>query len=178
MQHDHQTAANRTGQPRFRVILFTDIVDSTALYESLGDEVSARLVLAHNRVVRRLLARHGGEEIKFTGDGFHLAFERVEAALAFAVALQLAMQRFRRVAQPLAVRIGISAGKPIAADNDLFGSVVNLAARLCQQAERGRILVSERLRELAGSSGRFGAQCQTRLKGFDRPVTCYPLVWG
>lgn len=90
----------------------------------------------------------------------------------------VAMRRFKWLGRPVAVCIGISAGQPIAAENALFGSLVNLAARLCQRTERGRILVSERLKGLAGSRGRSGNPLQARLRGSSSRFSLKHLASG
>ncbi|MEH6470247.1 MAG: adenylate/guanylate cyclase domain-containing protein [Halopseudomonas sp.] len=168
------------GATSFRVIMFTDLADSTALTEQLGDQESARLIVHHNHLVRSLIARFQGQEIKFTGDGFHISFDSVSDSIACAITLQQSFAEHNRQQpqRPLRLKVGLSAGCPVAVDNDLFGSVVNLAARLCQRAGCGRILASARLKELcSGWTGQFIEQPEIVLKGFAQPVTAYGVVW-
>ena len=74
------------------------------------------------------------------------------------------------------VRIGINAGEPIAEDDDLFGTAVQLAARITDRAEPGQVLVSNVVRELcAGKLFDFTAQGDATLKGFDEPVALYEV---
>jgi len=81
-------------------------------------------------------------------------------------------------AEPFAVRIGLNAGEPVAEDDDLFGSAVQLAARICAQADAGDILVSNVVRELAVGKGfDFSDRGTTELKGFDDPVRLYRVAW-
>jgi len=80
---------------------------------------------------------------------------------------------------PLGVRIGIAAGEPVTDGHDLFGSAVNLAARLSSRSAPRSILVSDVVRELASESGyRFGRARSVRLKGFDAPVRASEVIWA
>ncbi len=79
---------------------------------------------------------------------------------------------------PIRVRIGLNAGEPIAEDEDLFGTAVNLAARICLQAEAGQILAPVVDRELAaGKRFMFADLGETELRGFEDPVRLYELRW-
>jgi class 3 adenylate cyclase len=121
-----------------RTFVFTDMVGSTALLDTLGDKAAFKVIRDHDRLVRDLLERHAGREVKHTGDGFMLAFVSPADAINFAVDLQ------REVAgQVFSVRIGINTGTPVAEGGDFFGMAVTIAARLCQLADAGAILASE-----------------------------------
>jgi class 3 adenylate cyclase len=72
---------------------------------------------------------------------------------------------------PLWVKIGAAAGEPVEQHNDLFGSTVQLAARLCAEANGGQILVSTGLADLCLGKGlQFDAIDVFSLKGFTEPV--------
>ena len=74
--------------------------------------------------------------------------------------------------------MGIAAGEPVTADDDLFGATVQLAARLCSAAEPGAVLVSGAVRELAVGKGfRFDDGGELVLKGFDQAVRAYRLCF-
>jgi class 3 adenylate cyclase len=76
------------------------------------------------------------------------------------------------------VRIGLNAGEPIAEDEDLFGTAVNLAARICGHAEAGQILASDVVRQLvAGKDFLFSDRGEVKLRGFDEPVRLYEVRW-
>jgi hypothetical protein len=120
----------------FRVIVFTDIEGSTRLTQEFGDATAMRLVREHDEVVRSALDRCAGSEVKHTGDGIMASFTSVSAALQFAVDIQRRLaERNQDVEPPLVIRIGISAGEPVTENGDLYGAAVQLAARLCEQAE-------------------------------------------
>jgi class 3 adenylate cyclase len=80
---------------------------------------------------------------------------------------------------PIAVRIGVSAGEPVAERGDLFGSVVQLAARLCARAAPGSVLVSTEVRDLALRTDlEFRKLQPLRLKGFEKRIPAYEVAWG
>jgi class 3 adenylate cyclase len=161
----------------FRAILFTDMEGSTRLTQRLGDAGAMAVLRAHDRIVREALGRHGGSEVKHTGDGLMAAFPSVVGAIESAVQVQ------RRLAEAddgtrVRVRIGMSAGEPVTERDDLFGAVVQLAARLCSRAEPDSVLVSSVVRELAlGKGFVFRKRRRLSLKGFDEPVDNYEVVW-
>ena len=165
-------------------ILFTDVEGSTALTQRLGDAKARELLREHERMVREALKAHGGSEVKTMGDGFMASFSSATKALHCAIAMQRAFAAHNESAEePIRVRIGLNAGEPIAEDDpdgrsDLFGTAVNLAARICSQAEAGQILAPIVVRELAaGKQFMFADLGETELRGFEDPVRMYELRW-
>jgi class 3 adenylate cyclase len=160
-------------------ILFTDIVGSTALTQRFGDVKAQELLRIHNSIVRDALKDHGGFEIKHTGDGIMASFSSAAQALESAIAMQRACARHNESAkEPLQMRIGLNAGEPIAENQDLFGSSVQLAARVCAQAGAGQILVSDVLRQLSAGKGfMFAYQGYVALRGFEEPLRLNELLW-
>lgn len=156
-----------------RSILFTDIVGSTELTQRLGDEAAMGIIEAHDAIVRAALAATGGREVKHTGDGMMASFVSAAAAVRCACQIQRALmeQKDARAGSQFSVRIGIAAGEPVEQRNDLFGSTVQLAARLCSEAKPGQILVSNVIGELCiGKVMRFSDAGEMKLKGFEAPV--------
>lgn len=167
-------------RPRGRgsvTILFTDMERSTPLTGRLGDEGAQELVRAHNRIVREALLRHRGSEIKHTGDGIMASFASATAGLECAIDIQRAVGSFNQEAEtPFRVRIGLNAGEPVEEESDLFGTAVQLAARIRDEAEPGEILVSNVVRELvAGKHFLFADRGHTALKGFEEAVRLFEL---
>jgi adenylate cyclase len=79
---------------------------------------------------------------------------------------------------PIRVRIGLNAGEPIAEQEDLFGTAVNMAARIAARAEGGEILASDVVRQLvAGKGFLFADRGEVELKGFEEPVRLYEVRW-
>ncbi len=94
--------------------------------------------------------KHGGREVKHTGDGIVAAFGKVANAVRCAVAIQRRFDTYNQdAAESLRVRIGIDAGEPVEEHNDLFGATVQLAFRLCTEAEADGVIVSQLVRELS-----------------------------
>ncbi|MCH7579981.1 MAG: adenylate/guanylate cyclase domain-containing protein [Chloroflexi bacterium] len=166
-------------------ILFTDMEGSTTLADRLGDAVAQEVRRAHNDIVRSALAANGGNEIKHTGDGIMASFATASSALDAAIAIQrgVAEHKQEHPDSPLGVYIGLNAGEPIAEEDpdgrvDLFGTSVNLAARICDHAEAGQILAANVVRELAaGKQFLFADLGETELRGFEDPVKLWELRW-
>lgn len=130
-------------------ILFSDIEDSTATNERLGDRAWVKLLGVHDRIVRDRVESHHGYVVKSQGDGFMVAFSEPGDAIACAAAIQRALsggdRRLRK--EPIQVRIGIHLGKAVEKNGDLFGRNVALAARVAAAGEGGQILASEAVAE-------------------------------
>jgi class 3 adenylate cyclase len=171
---DHQ-AGEAYVDTAFRTILFTDIEGSTRLTQQLGDAGAMDMLREHDRIVEEALGRHGGSEVKHTGDGVMAAFPSVVGAIESAVQIQ---RRLAEADDRFRVRIGMSAGEPVTERNDLFGAVVQLAARLCSHAEPGSVVVSSAVHDLAlGKGFAFRKRGRLSLKGFDEPVDTFEVVW-
>ncbi|HXV82840.1 MAG TPA: adenylate/guanylate cyclase domain-containing protein [Candidatus Binatia bacterium] len=162
-------------------VMFTDIEGSTLLTQRRGDETAQRLLREHNETVRGALDSYHGKEIKHTGDGIMASFFSASRAIGCALQIQK-MFAARNAANPedaVKIRIGLNAGEPIAEDEDLFGTSVQLARRLCDRAQPGRVLVSEVVRQLvAGKGFEFEHHGAESLKGFDEPVLLYEVRVG
>jgi class 3 adenylate cyclase len=167
----------RPGPPR--TVVFTDLEGSTALTSALGDRAAQELLHEHDQLVRSVLDAWGGREVKHTGDGIMASFPSVSGALSAAAGLQQAVGERNTgssTAPALRVRVGINTGEPLEEGDDLYGTVVQLAARLCAAAEPGQVLVSNVVRELAAGKGfHFDDLGSASLKGFPEPVHRYAL---
>jgi class 3 adenylate cyclase len=163
----------------FRTILFTDLVESTAITQQLGDARAMAMVRLHDEIVRDALRRFGGSEVKHTGDGLMAAFPSVVGAIEAAIGVQQRLTDSEAPFDvPVRIRIGMAAGEPVTERDDLFGATVQLAARLCGRAEPGGILVAGVVHDLAMGKGfAFRDRGRLRLKGFDRPVSAFEVVW-
>jgi class 3 adenylate cyclase len=164
----------------FRTILFTDMEGSTSLTQRLGDAGAMQHLRSHDAIIRGALAVLNGREVKHTGDGVMAAFGSVARAVECAVAIQRSlMDHNATAAEPIHVRIGLSAGEPVTENDDLFGSAVQLAARLCSSAQTGGILVSGAVHDLAlGKGFLFEDRGTVELKGFDEPVRAFEVRWA
>lgn len=156
-----------------RSVLFTDIVGSTEMTQRLGDEAAMTVLEVHDRIVREALNAVGGREVKHTGDGIMAAFVSAVAAVRCGTQVQGELVRHRdsNGNLPIRVRIGVAAGEPVEQRQDLFGSTVQLAARLCAYAQPDQVVVSNVIAELCLGKGlQFEDLGETQLKGFDKPV--------
>ena len=157
-----------------RSVMFTDIVGSTELAQRMGDHVAFELVTQHDLIVRGSVNAGMGRVIKHTGDGIMAVFVSPVQAVKTACRIQAEVTSLARAeGQPrFQVRIGVAAGEPIERDNDFFGSTVNLAARLCNSANPGSVLVTNGVAELCLGKGMQFAQLQSAaLKGFDEEIS-------
>ncbi len=177
---EEDRAGAKLATEQVHTILFTDIEGSTALTQRLGDAKARELLREHERMVREALKAHGGSEVKTLGDGFMASFSSATKALGCAIAMQRAFaERNKSAEEPINVRIGLNAGEPIAEDEDLFGTAVNLAARICGHAEAGQILAPVVVRELAAGKQFLLADLgETALRGFEDPVRLYEVRWS
>ncbi len=154
----------------FVAVLFTDIVNSTKKQQEMGDEWLMNVVRAHNDIVREAINKRGGREIKHTGDGIMASFPAVQGAVEAALAMQEGIARFSKMMPDLGFEIcvGISAGEPIHESGDLFGTPVNLAARVLSKASANETAVSSIVREMCrGKHFLFEEIGRFELKGFD-----------
>jgi pimeloyl-ACP methyl ester carboxylesterase len=130
-------------------LVFTDLVDSTALASDLGDDGWQRCMARHDDVVRRQLRRFDGREVKHTGDGFLMLFDGPARALRCATAI------VRALADEIGVdaRAGIHTGEVELVDTDVRGLAVHVASRVEAHARRGEVLASNTVKELVLGSG-------------------------
>ena len=167
--------------PGIRTVLFTDIVESTSLTQKLGDEVAMELLHIHDAVVREALKALNGREVKHTGDGIMASFISAAAAVRCAAQIQreLAQRAREQNNHPIKVRIGGAAGEPVERNSDIFGSTVQLAARLCSHAQPEQIVVSSVVADLCIGKGlTFHPLGEVSLKGFDQPVHAHAVEWS
>ncbi len=172
--------ATNEKDPGIRTVLFTDIADSTTLTQALGDEAALAMLGVHDTIVRDALSASGGREVKHTGDGIMASFISAAGAVRCAIEIQRQLDKHSQENpdRPLKVRVGAAAGEPVEQHNDLFGSTVQLAARLCAHAQPAQILVSNAIPDLCIGKGLlFEDVGEVRLKGFGSPVRAHAAAW-
>ena len=163
-------------------ILFTDLVGSTELRSRLGDTAAEELRRRHDQLLAQAVEAHSGRVVKGLGDGIMASFAGAADAVAAAVAIQQAVDRLNRSGNatvPLAVRVGLSAGDVALEDDDVHGTPVIEAARLCGAAAGGEILAADLVRALAGSAteARFASLGPLELKGLAQAVHSVRVGW-
>jgi class 3 adenylate cyclase len=166
--------------PGIRTILFTDVANSTSLTQSLGDDGALAVLGVHDTIVRDALSALGGREVKHTGDGIMASFVSAASAVRCAIQIQRELDKHAQAnpGRSLKVRVGAAAGEPVEQNNDLFGSTVQLAARLCAHAQPEQILVSNAIPDLCIGKGLlFEELGEVALKGFGYPVRAHAAAW-
>jgi len=162
-------------------VMFTDIAGSTAMTQSLGDAGAQQVVRAHNRIVREALSNNAGKEVKHTGDGIMASFNKTSDGVDASIEMQRETARHNQQNPdlPLHLKIGLNAGEPIAEDNDLFGTTVQLSARIVDKASADEIYVSEIVRGIcAGKDYKFTNQGGFAMKGFGDEITLFKVSWS
>ena len=153
-------------------VLFSDIVGSTQVADSLGDHGWRALLERHHALVRRELARHRGREVDTAGDGFFAAFDGPARAIRCAWSIRDAVGGL-----DLQVRIGLHAGECERAGAALRGVAVHVGARIQSLAASGEILASSTVRDLVAGSGiGFEDAGVHHLKGVPEPWQLYRVV--
>lgn len=167
------------GRTAHLTILFTDIEGSTALVEQLGDERWDQVLSAHDVVVRRALAAHGGREIKTVGDGFLAVFSQATPAVLAGQDVQAGLRAVRvpGLAGGLRVRVGVHSGAVICRAGDVIGRNVNVARRITAAAAAGEVLVSSAVQALtvAHPALRTGSARVVRLRGITGPQKVFEM---
>jgi class 3 adenylate cyclase/tetratricopeptide (TPR) repeat protein len=160
-------------------VLFTDLVDSTALAARVGPVAADDLQVEFFQILRSGIEATSGREVKNLGDGLMFAFSSPSTALDAATKMQQELDRRNRDAEePLSVRMGLSMGEVTLLEGDYYGPSVIEAARLCALARGGQILVTEIMRMMAGRGEyRFKPVGALELKGLVEPVPTCELEW-
>lgn len=157
-------------------LLFTDIVDSTAMAEQLGDRPWRDRLSAHFEAARTEIERRRGHEVATTGDGVLARFESPVDALHGAAAI-----RARAAGEGLAIRAAVHVGEVELVGSDVRGVAVHEAARVLAAAAPGEILVSDTTRVVSAASGlRFEDRGTFTLKGLagDRHLHAFVAEGG
>jgi class 3 adenylate cyclase len=155
-------------------LLFTDIVDSTALAESMGPTRWRELVGMHNERIQFELDRYRGRLVKTTGDGVLALFDGSERAVRAAAAICLAAKSLG-----LTIRAGIHTGEVEVAAGDVRGLAVHVAARVMALAGPSQVFVSATTRELVADSGLMFVDAGSHeLKGVSGARQLYCLAEG
>ena len=150
-------------------IVFTDIVASTELAESLGDRRWKALLGEHDDIVRRELNRFRGNEIKSLGDGFLATFDGPARASYCALSVIEAVSSLG-----IDVRAGVHTGEIEFQEADVRGIAVHIAARIAGQAAAKECVVSRTVKDLvAGTELKFTERGKHHLKGLVEPMELF-----
>lgn len=166
------------GLTRTATVLVTDLVGSTEQRGRLGDAGADELRQRHDGVLEEAIAALGGKKIKGLGDGVLAIFESASDAFECAVVMHQRLSGFAS-AEPFSVRIGLAAGDVSFEDDDVFGTPVVQASRVCADAAGGQILCTDLVRALAGSRSQqeFRVVGERSLKGLE-PILLHEVLWS
>jgi class 3 adenylate cyclase len=170
--------AAHAGQTVTRVLMFTDIVDSTSLTEAIGDDAWGDLLVWHDQTLRSAFARNQGQEIDHAGDGFFVAFQNAAAATACAVEIQRKLRDHRREhGFAPQIRIGLHGTEATRKGMGYRGKGVHTAARIAASAKAAEIVASAET--LAGGAGQFrtSGPRRVKLKGVSEPAELLTVEW-
>ena len=160
-----------------RGFLFADLRDYTRFVESHGDQAAAELIAHFRILVRKVIGRFDGAEIRTEGDSFYVVFSSASAAVNGGLAILEAAAAAGGDGGTGAIRVGVGvhAGETAETSDGLVGSAVNLAARICSLAGPGELLVSDTVRGLTRTfmQVQFVPYGRRRLKGIAEPVLIY-----
>lgn len=163
-------------------ILFSDIRGFTDYTDEFGDAAAYRMLQHHNALIEEQIALYGGHIVKRLGDSFMVSFEAARTAVACGIAVQRALDQHNRSQQGtrIEVGVGINTGEPVRDAEDLFGSSVNLASRICAAAGPSEVLVSEAVRHVVGRMEGAGwtDRGYFELKGFQEPQHLFEVGWS
>jgi adenylate cyclase len=173
-------AARPAEQRKLAVIMFTDMVGYSALTQK-DEKLALRLLEEHRAIVRPLVTKHDGHEIKTIGDAFLVEFSSALAATSCAIEIQKTLferSESKPEAEAIRIRIGLHVGDVVYKENDVFGDGVNIASRIEPLAEPGGICLSEDVarqiqNKIDYSLVRLG---KGELKNINLPVDLYRII--
>jgi class 3 adenylate cyclase len=158
--------------------LFADLRGYAQLVDTRGALEASHVLERYRAIVREVVARDGGAEIKTEGDSFYLVLPSASAALRCGLDILAACARPADGGEAIAVGVGIHAGESVAHEGGFVSSAVNIAARICALAAPGELLASGTIRELTRSivAAQFVFVGRRQLKGLAEPVELFRVV--
>ncbi|MBR0775990.1 adenylate/guanylate cyclase domain-containing protein [Bradyrhizobium diazoefficiens] len=186
----YRTDALAIGQ-RLKILsltfLFSDLKNSTGLYEHVGDLVAFDLVNEHFRMLQEIIASERGAVVKTIGDAVMATFETPDRAISAAIKMREAMSELgaQRQQQDLLLKMGIHEGSCLAVtlngQQDYFGQTVNIASRVQGLAASRSIVVTEQVvdhieaRSLLEKNGLRPTRRSVALSGIADKVSVYEI---
>ena len=162
-------------------LMFTDIVGSSSIFENFGDEYGRAIVFIHDKIVDEAMNKNGGKKIKHTGDGILASFESCGRSVKTAMRI-LEKVREHNGKFPLLsfdIRMGINIGNVIKEEMDIYGSSVNLAARVCDLAGSNKILTTGVVRSRCmdmDKGYKFTPHGKHQMKGFSYQIPIFEVA--
>ncbi len=162
---------------RLAAIMFTDLVGYTAIAQA-NESQALDLLRKHRELIRPIITRHGGIEVKTIGDAFLVEFASALAAAECAAEIEIAQREYNKEnVEKLKVRIGIHVGDVVHQGGDVYGDAVNIASRIEPLAQGGGICISQQVYDQIRNKVPFRfTKLETQaLKNVAVPVDVYRL---
>src|ERR1700689_1307654 len=166
------------GQSGTETLLFSDLVNSTEILQSVGDEAGERLFEAHHKLITDAVAGNGGQELEWLGDGVLAAFSSTADAVRCAIGIEQTARRPVAGAR-FEIRIGIHFGEVLRREGGYFGMALVVARRLCDRASSGQILCSKMIADLLATRQTFNFRAlgQLALKALNAPTQVCEVLY-
>src|SRR5438477_9679435 len=160
-------------------ILFSDIKGSTAYAEKRGDVEYMAMINRHNSLLFPVIEAEGGVIVKTIGDAIMARFDDPVAAVRAGAGMQRMLEEERKAKpelEPIRIRVGLHTGLGLIKDGDVFGDVVNAAARVQHAAETEQVLITDVLYDAAKEAGFECAKMgRAELRGKAEPIDLYAV---
>ena len=164
-------------------IMFTDIYESTSFFEAYGDIDGRTMVQRHNDILFPVISQFQGKVLKTIGDALMVLFDTPENAVMAAIEAQRKLNEYNKnkdKREQILIRIGINFGKGIVETSDVYGDVVNIAARIESLAEPEQILIPKSVYEKVKNSDEIICRQMksSKVKGKTDKIELYRVIWG
>jgi adenylate cyclase len=168
------------GERRLAAIMFTDMVGYTALGQR-NESLSLALVEEQRKVIRPVLSRHNGREVKTIGDAFLVEFPNALDAVRCAFDIQRATREFNMSLpeeKKIRLRVGVHLGDVVESQGDISGDAVNVASRIEPLAEEGGVCLTRQVYESTHSKleMKMVSMGMKSLKNVAEPMEVYKMV--
>jgi len=182
---EHRRKIDRLIESKYKrsiLILFSDIVGSTQFFEQRGDIEGRAMVQRHQRLMFRIIKKHGGVVIKTMGDGIMISFDDVPAGCRCAIEMHQVLWQDNQSFTPedrIRMRIAMHYGRAVIEKNDIYGDAVNVAARVEKYTDGDQIVLSKAVAEVLEGNLAFPITPigSVSLKGKSEKMALYRLRW-
>jgi len=163
-------------------VLFCDIVGSTSFFDRFGDTAGLMMLQRHHELVLPAIEEEGGTVVKTIGDAVLAVFGAPEAAVRTAIKIQLRLDTYnedRPEPEQIYTRVGVNFGSGIVKEKDVFGDVVNVAARIVKACAPAQILLSHAIHEAVRQTPGFKVRAlgSALFRGKSAAEDLYEVLW-
>ncbi|MEJ2610563.1 MAG: adenylate/guanylate cyclase domain-containing protein [Candidatus Thiodiazotropha sp.] len=161
-------------------ILFADIVDSTRMYESLGDTLAKKLITELEGEISKVVVENGGHVVEIIGDEVMSRFDTPSAAVTAACKIHECVDRYtEQSGMTMATRIGLHYGPAIIENGRMYGDTINTAARMAAISQARQIITTEQVVQALPAEQKEMARRfdKVKIKGKFEKIIIYDLLW-